>query len=249
MLVEKEYNRSRAVEYAEKWALSRNPLFLDYTGNGGNCTNFVSQCLYAGSCMMNTTPIFGWYYYAADDRTASWTGVVYLYNFLTDNKGPGPYAREVMPDALMLGDVIQLGREGIGYYHTLIVTGFSGNSYLVSAQSDDAKDRPLDTYNYDYARYLHIEGVRLEVPGIPDCFPSLLAGDALIINAGDTEPMPAPTPVPLPTPEEPLPSPVSPEEPEPIPEEPLPSPPEEPEPPAEENDLPQDTPAPGGSDA
>ena len=45
MIVTKPYNRARAVEYAQRWALSRNPLFYDFTGGGGNCTNFVSQCL------------------------------------------------------------------------------------------------------------------------------------------------------------------------------------------------------------
>ena len=62
MLVTGEYNRERARAYAERWAFDRNPLFADYTGIGGNCTNFVSQCVYAGSCRMNFTPVFGWYY-------------------------------------------------------------------------------------------------------------------------------------------------------------------------------------------
>ena len=62
MLVMKPYDRVRAVTYAERWALGRNPLFVDYTGRGGNCTNFVSQCIYAGSCVMNYTPVFGWYH-------------------------------------------------------------------------------------------------------------------------------------------------------------------------------------------
>ena len=43
----------RAVAYARRWALDRNPLFVDFTGQGGNCTNFVSQCVLAGSCVMN----------------------------------------------------------------------------------------------------------------------------------------------------------------------------------------------------
>ena len=53
MLIDLPYNRQRAVEYAKKWALSRNPLFADFTGIGGNCTNFVSQCLYAGCGVLN----------------------------------------------------------------------------------------------------------------------------------------------------------------------------------------------------
>ena len=60
MLVERRYDRDRALTYAREWAMSRNPLFIDYTGFGGDCTNFVSQCLVAGSCRRNFTPVFGW---------------------------------------------------------------------------------------------------------------------------------------------------------------------------------------------
>ncbi|MBR6546177.1 MAG: amidase domain-containing protein [Clostridia bacterium] len=180
MLVTKPYNRERAVEYARRWAFSRNPLFNDYTGIGGNCTNFVSQSLYAGSCTMNFTPIFGWYYLSDTERTASWSGVEFFYNFLTSNRGVGPFGREVAPEAIELGDVIQLAREETGYYHTLLVVGFSDGVPLVAAQSDDALDRPLDSYTYDYARYLKIDGVRLRVENTEDCFDSLYGGIAII---------------------------------------------------------------------
>lgn len=43
------YNRVAAVEYAQKWAFLRNPKFFNFDGLGGDCTNFVSQCIYAGS--------------------------------------------------------------------------------------------------------------------------------------------------------------------------------------------------------
>ena len=42
------YNRSAAVEYAHQWAFGRNPEFYDFSQIGGDCTNFASQCLYAG---------------------------------------------------------------------------------------------------------------------------------------------------------------------------------------------------------
>ena len=35
------------VNYARKWAFSRNPAYYDFENIGGDCTNFVSQCLYA----------------------------------------------------------------------------------------------------------------------------------------------------------------------------------------------------------
>ena len=47
------YNRLAAVQYAHKWAYGRNPAFYDYEQIGGDCTNFASQCVYAGSGIMN----------------------------------------------------------------------------------------------------------------------------------------------------------------------------------------------------
>ena len=54
------YDRSAAVAYARKWAFGRNPEYYDFGGIGGDCTNFVSQCLYAGAGVMNFTPELGW---------------------------------------------------------------------------------------------------------------------------------------------------------------------------------------------
>ena len=42
-----------------RWALLRNPAYLDFHGLGGDCTTFVSQCLYAGAGVMNRTPVYG----------------------------------------------------------------------------------------------------------------------------------------------------------------------------------------------
>lgn len=53
------YDRARAVAYARRWALERNPAYLNFDGLGGDCTNFVSQCLYAGCGVMNFTPVTG----------------------------------------------------------------------------------------------------------------------------------------------------------------------------------------------
>ena len=182
----KPYLRDRALSYAKKWAFSRNPLFYDYTGIGGNCTNFVSQCLYAGSCEMNFTPVYGWYYLSAEERTAAWTGGEYLFNFLIGNRGIGPFGREVTAGELSVGDVIQLAREDGVFYHTLLVSGFEGDTYLVAAQSDDAFDRPLNTYNYASARYIHIDGVGVEWTPPPDCYDLLFEG--VRIEAADRFP-------------------------------------------------------------
>ena len=101
MLITKPYQNDRAVEYARTWALSRNPLFTDFTGRGGNCTNFVSQCVYAGSCVMNETPTFGWYYKSLDDRSPSWTGVEYFYDFFVQPIDVGVEAFLILCDLLV----------------------------------------------------------------------------------------------------------------------------------------------------
>ncbi|MBQ8214125.1 MAG: amidase domain-containing protein [Clostridia bacterium] len=184
-MVTKPYNRERAVEYARRWALDRNPLFIDFTEIGGNCTNFVSQAVLAGSCTMNYTPDFGWYYISEDDRAPAWSGVEYFFDYITEtplfreqNGGVGPFATVVEREAVMLGDVIQYANRAGDWYHTVIVTGFDGEEILISAQSDDALDRPVSSYrNAVTKRYLHIESVRFEVND-DLCFERLISGTA-----------------------------------------------------------------------
>lgn len=44
-----DYDRDKSVAYAKKWAYGRNPKFYDFSNLGGDCTNFASQCIYAGA--------------------------------------------------------------------------------------------------------------------------------------------------------------------------------------------------------
>lgn len=158
--MEYPYERSAVVEYAKKWALSRNPAYLDFEELGGDCTNFASQCIYAGSGVMNWTPVMGWYYASSNRRTASWTGVEYLYRFLTTNQGPGPYAKEVDATDALPGDLVQLGTASGHFYHSPVIVENGSAGILVAAHTFDAWRRPLNTYVYDRARFLHILGVR-----------------------------------------------------------------------------------------
>lgn len=154
------YNRLRAVQYAKRWAYSRNPAYGNFDTLGGDCTNFISQCLFAGSGKMNCRKTFGWYYNDLNDRAPAWTGVLYLYNFLTQNSGAGPYGTEVpTEDMLEPGDLVQLDF-GAGWAHNLLVVSVK-NGIHVAAHTDDCFDRPLDSYFYVKARYIHIDGVRI----------------------------------------------------------------------------------------
>lgn len=153
------YVREAAVAYARKWALGRNPAFYDFQNIGGDCTNFASQCIYAGAKVMNYTPVMGWYYRSAADRSASWSGVEYLYNFLINNRSVGPYAHVVSQWEAKPGDIVQLGTEQGDFYHSPVITAVTP-TILVAAHTYDALDRPLSSYSYDAARFLHIDGVR-----------------------------------------------------------------------------------------
>lgn len=155
-----EYNRTAAYEYAKKWAFGRNPAYYDFSGIGGDCTNFASQCIFAGSEVMNFTPVTGWFYRTANDRTASWTGVEYLYRFLTENDGAGPFAERATLDKLEIGDVVQLGTSAGDFYHSPVVVGFRRGEILVAAHTYDAFNKPLSSYNFAQARGIHILGVR-----------------------------------------------------------------------------------------
>lgn len=186
MIVSKEYNRERAVEYARKWALSRNPLFFDFTGGGGNCTNFVSQCLLAGSLVMDSTETFGWYYVDVNNRAPAWTGVREFYEFMCGlgdfmprSERQGPFCEEVMRERAEIGDVVQLANNRGVFYHSLIISGFENGGILVCAQSNDALDRPLSTYSYASARFLHVQGVNIEVVDISKYFDDLIEGITL----------------------------------------------------------------------
>jgi len=153
------YHRDLAAAYAQHWALARNPEYYDFSDLGGDCTNFVSQCVFAGSKRMNPSPETGWYYYSLQQRAPAWTSVEFFYDFMLRNRGVGPYAVLVQPSRAQPGDVIQLGNDS-GFYHSLLVLQNRGSEIYVAAHSDDALWRALSSYSYQRARCLHFPGVR-----------------------------------------------------------------------------------------
>lgn len=161
-----EYNRSEAVRYALRWALARNPDYYDYAGVGGDCTSFASQSVYAGCGVMNYAPTFGWYYIDANNKSPSWSGVQYFYDFMTENGGVGPYAEEQPLEGLLPGDIIQLANSRGEFYHSLVLTMIRSvrgvRNYYICAHNNDAFQRNLNTYRYADLRGIHILGARTE---------------------------------------------------------------------------------------
>lgn len=159
-----EYDRSKVIKYAEKWAYDRNPRYYNFDATGGDCTNFVSQCIYEGSRVMNYTKDLGWYYINGNNKSPSWTGVEFLYRFLVNNNSVGPYGYEVKKEQLELGDIAQLSFDGVGFSHTLVIVRIESKLNLsgirVASHTFDSFDKKITEYNFLKIRFVHIEGVR-----------------------------------------------------------------------------------------
>jgi len=154
-----KYYREKAVEYAHKWAYSRNSKYYNYDKIGGDCTNFISQCIYEGSQKMNYKKDTGWYYSNANNKASAWTGVEFLYKFLVNNKGIGPFGEEKDIYKLEIGDIIQLSFDNTVFAHSLIIVE-NKKKILIATHTYDADYKDIDNYTYQKIRGIHIEGVR-----------------------------------------------------------------------------------------
>jgi hypothetical protein len=127
------YNRTAAIRYATTWALNYNPFWVSdasINGGGGDCTNFISQSLFAGGWSMIDGPkrdYRAWYGQMLDadrdDRSWTWAGADPFSKFLNSSGR----ARRCTFNELTLGDLIQekvAGRDHVS--HTMLVTKVTG---------------------------------------------------------------------------------------------------------------------------
>lgn len=147
------YDGGAASTYALNHALNYNPDYADFNGFGGDCTNFVSQCLYEGGGlpMHYGTPYTKtcWYYTTSTNRSSSWTGAEELYDYIFSNSSK-INANISNWNSVSFGDIIQLTSGGEGY-HSLIVSGIQYSSYgksdlLVCAHTADRRHVSLASY-------------------------------------------------------------------------------------------------------
>lgn len=158
------YNRQKVVEYAQKWAYARNPQYYNFDSVGGDCTSFASQCIYAGANVMNYSKQKGWYYINGNNKSPAWSGVEFLYNFLTTNKSEGPYGKEVNQNQIEIGDIAQLSFNGKSFGHTLVITKIQNridlNEILISSHTFDSFNKRISEYNFEKIRFVHIVNAR-----------------------------------------------------------------------------------------
>ena len=162
---ELKYDRQKVIEYAKKWAFSRNPKYYNFDSVGGDCTSFASQCIFAWSNIMNYTKNIGWYYINGNNKSPSWSGVEFLYNFLINNKSIGPYGKEVSQNEIEIGDIAQLSFDGNKFEHTLVIVNienkFTLSKIKIASHTFDSLNKAISEYLFQKIRFIHILGVRI----------------------------------------------------------------------------------------
>ncbi|MBB5173345.1 amidase domain-containing protein [Texcoconibacillus texcoconensis] len=136
-----EYNRLEAVKYAERWWNDYNPQYQRFEDN---CTNFISQCLYAGGAPMTGYPdrAKGWWY-KGNQWSFSWA-VTHSFRWYLSGSESGLQAHEVeSPKQLQRGDVILYDFDGNGrWQHATIVVAFDQQGMpLVNAHTVNSRMR------------------------------------------------------------------------------------------------------------
>ena len=170
--VSNPYNRTAAIEYADKYYHTRNSQeWYNFAYEGGNCQNYASQCMYMGGIPMDFLGADQWkcyiedpmyepelnYYETQSGRTASWVAVGSFYEYAKDNEGFGLVA-DVEANLYFgqPGDIIVVGNGGMA--HTVIISKVVDNHILVNSNSIDMKDFPLEAYTYTYVKLIKILG-------------------------------------------------------------------------------------------
>ncbi len=157
-------------QYAETWSNENNSTYHNpnyiFISDGGDCTNFASQCLYAGGLPM--TSYVGeennngyvdtdtrWFYFSNNTSSGysiatSWVRVKELYNYLSPHYACGEHiANATMSPYLNRGFLLQ-GKPLIGSYkHSVIIT-LNGNNVYYCAHSSQRHNEPISTFYSAY---------------------------------------------------------------------------------------------------
>lgn len=166
-----QYASRDAVQYARRWALSRNRAYNDFTKGGGDCMNFVSQCLYAGGLSFKNNG-FEWHGLRGGS-SFSWRGVDSFLKLLKNYQQFGSprleFSCEETPESLKAGDLVFTVAEGVpgdierNPSHVVILSrDYADRGQLVvcghTVDQLDAVKRRDDTR----CTYIHIEQIAFD---------------------------------------------------------------------------------------
>lgn len=184
------YNVSSAVAYAKDYALDKSGKFFIYYSNN-DCTNFVSQCLWAGyigytsgsnltSKVTAGTGMLNPEWYATSSGAAdNWANVDYLWSYITKSKIAGPIATGynnytgsnsglvtgVVASDIKVGDILQF-RQGTttpnDYTHSVFV--YEKDANATSYSQIRICSHSSHRFNYSLLEVINAEG------GLTDCY-------------------------------------------------------------------------------
>ncbi|MDS0525426.1 amidase domain-containing protein [Clostridium sp. SHJSY1] len=124
--------------YANKYAKNPNSQYYNYIDEGGDCTNFISQCLYAGGLGYTET----WSPTSDTWRTAilfRYYLMSFDYHYREYTVGDAIDNWDIIYFQIHPGDVIQYGTSPYNTTHSQIVTSYSSkdSSVYIAQHSDN----------------------------------------------------------------------------------------------------------------
>lgn len=155
---ETKYNGEAAAQYAVNHYLTRNEDYADFSDGGGNCQNMASQALIAGGIIMDDIGEYTWYYNNSSDSSYSWRTVKGFGDYAEGNNGHGMVCEKV--DNIYFaepGDIVHVGHR-TSLSHATVVTKIVDGHILLSSNSIDMKDFPLEAYIYSNRKLIKILG-------------------------------------------------------------------------------------------
>lgn len=163
------YDRSLAVDYAYSYAYNFNSSYPDWSEYGGDCANFVSQCLYAGGKSMVGTPgtaasatnFANWFSFGTSANTnnvsSTWRGADAFkhywkanavgYKTFTSFTGAFDYG--------YTGDAVTLLNSNDRGFHTLVIIKYGSGDLIYAAHSEITLTGSLKAQanSYDFIIY------------------------------------------------------------------------------------------------
>ncbi len=150
------YDRTAAAAYANRyWDTYNTAEYADYSSSGGDCANYVSQCLVAGGTSLweselNNNPGNGLDPYGAvpycDDLNLVLTEDIGAQHKRIEDSGTP------LPE-LQAGDVIIYGTDSDEFAHAVIVVGGQGDNAMINAHTTD---RYHVSWDYAFPSYFSV---------------------------------------------------------------------------------------------
>ena len=141
------YNVSNAIAYADKYCINYNGSYNSYKGRGGDCANFVSQCLYAGGFKQDSV----WY-----RHSVAWINVM---KQIAHFKAYGTFLNANNSN-LIKGNPIYFDWNGDGVYdHATICVGRNSNGVaILDSHTKDLYHATWNNWSFRKAGTIQLRG-------------------------------------------------------------------------------------------